>query len=331
MPMQEQALTLMNEWGRQRRPFFFWVSYDGRRVLLSPDDAPLPGLAYRLPGISHLPADAAEDPAWPDAPFFRPEPPPREEYERAFAKARLHLMRGDTYLLNLTFPTRVESNLEPKHFFDRAAAPYRAHYRQGEEEFVCFSPEPFIRIKERTLSTNPMKGTVSALLPNAEKHLLDNEKETREHATIVDLMRNDLSRVSRHVRVTRYRYVERIATSRGDILQTSSEICGELPDDWPSRIGSILATLLPAGSITGAPKEWTCRAIREAETYERGFYTGVFGHFSGTGLTSAVAIRFLERCGGGLIYKSGGGITTLSDPAEEYQELLQKVYVPFVF
>lgn len=329
MPIEEQARTRINTWGQQGIPFFFWVSYDGNRVLLSPDTSPMPGLAWQLPGAAHIPIGMESAPC-PESPCFTPLPPSREAYDQAFSKVHHHLMRGDSYLINLTFPTRVKSNLNPEHFFARAQAPYKAYYRNGGEEFVCFSPEPFISIQGTTICTNPMKGTISANAPNAERCLLADEKEIREHATIVDLMRNDLSRVARKVRVARYRYVERIPSSRGDILQTSSEICGELPLGWPSQLGDILSSLLPAGSITGAPKEWTCRAIREAECYDRGFYTGVFGHFSGTSLTSAVAIRFLEKEGDQLIYKSGGGITTMSKPADEYLELLQKVYVPFV-
>ena len=79
-------------------------------------------------------------------------------------------------------------------------------------------------------------------------------KETAEHATIVDLIRNDLSMVAEQVRVVRYRYCDRLETNKGPIFQTSSEICGVLPNDYPSHIGDIIFRLLPAGSITGAPQ-----------------------------------------------------------------------------
>ena len=87
--------------------------------------------------------------------------------------------------------------------------------------------------------------------------------------------------------------------------------------------------LLPAGSVTGAPKEATCRAIAEAEDMERGFYTGIFGFFNGRDLDSAVAIRFMEEDGANLVYKSGGGITVMSRMEDEYREAIAKVYVPF--
>ena len=116
-----------------------------------------------------------------------------------------------------------------------------------------------------------MKGTIDASLPDACRLLMDDRKEAAEHATIVDLIRNDLSMVSEQVTVTRYRYCDCLETNKGPILQTSSEICGVLPEDYLSHIGDILFRLLPAGSITGAPKPKTMEIIAEAENYERGF------------------------------------------------------------
>jgi para-aminobenzoate synthetase component 1 len=136
--------------------------------------------------------------------------------------------------------------------------------------------------------------------------------------------------VSTNVKVARFRYVERIKSLKGELLQVSSEISGELPDNYLSRLGSILFTLLPAGSVTGAPKERTLEIIRKAESCERGFYTGIFGYFDGKTLDSAVMIRFIEFTADGPVYKSGGGITALSDLKSEYDEMIQKVYVPFI-
>ena len=122
--------------------------------------------------------------------------------------------------------------------------------------------------------------------------------------------------------------MEEIRTELGAILQTSSEICGELTENWQAQIGTILAKLLPAGSISGAPKEKTVQIIQQAENQPRGYYTGVFGIFDGESLQSAVAIRFIEQTDNGLVFRSGGGITVQSDVQEEYRELIQKVYVP---
>ena len=153
-------------------------------------------------------------------------------------------------------------------------------------------------------------------------------KEAAEHATIVDLIRNDLSMVSEHVTVASYRYIDRLQTNKGPILQTSSEICGMLPGDYTKRLGDILFSLLPAGSITGAPKPRTMQIIAEAEGYERGFYTGVMGCYADGRLDSAVMIRFIEQEDGQLYFKAGGGITAQSRWESEYNEVIQKIYVP---
>ena len=128
--------------------------------------------------------------------------------------------------------------------------------------------------------------------------------------------------------VTRYRYCDCLETNKGPILQTSSEICGVLPEDYLSHIGDILFRLLPAGSITGAPKPKTMEIIAEAENYERGFYTGVMGYFDGRNLDSAVMISFIEQENGHLYFKAGGGITGKSVLESEYNEMKQKIYVP---
>ena len=173
-----------------------------------------------------------------------------------------------------------------------------------------------------------MKGTIDATLPDAVQTLMNDGKEAAEHATIVDLIRNDLSIVASRVRVERYRYIDVLPTNRGPILQTSSEICGELPADYKQQLGDILFSMLPAGSITGAPKKKTMQIIREAEGYERGFYTGITGYFDGDSLDSAVMIRFVEQEADGMYFKSGGGITFKSDARSEYEEMKQKIYVP---
>ena len=135
--------------------------------------------------------------------------------------------------------------------------------------------------------------------------------------------------VSQNIQVTKYRYVERIETHRGAIYQTSSEICGELDENWQIEIGSLLSKLLPAGSISGAPKEKTMHIIQQVEGEKRGYYTGIFGYFDGESLESAVAIRYIEKNEQGeMQFRSGGGITSQSSLEEEYKEILEKVYVP---
>jgi para-aminobenzoate synthetase component 1 len=157
---------------------------------------------------------------------------------------------------------------------------------------------------------------------------MSDKKEEAEHYTITDLLRNDLSIIAENVEVTRFRYIEKINTSHKNLLQTSTEIQGNCKNDWTNNIGHILDQILPAGSITGAPKLKTIEIISEAETHDRGYYTGVACLFDGKNLDSFVMIRMITERNGKQYYKSGGGITHNSDIQKEYKELIEKIYVP---
>ncbi|MDO9680045.1 MAG: aminodeoxychorismate synthase component I, partial [Bacteroidales bacterium] len=201
------------------------------------------------------------------------------------------------------------------------------------DNFVCFSPERFVRIENGIITTCPMKGTIDATIPGAEDKIMTDYKEICEHNTITDLLRNDIGAVSKRVWVERFRYTDRILTDRGEIIQVSSDIRGEIKDKFISeskeRLGDVIFSLLPAGSVSGAPKPSTLRLISKAEGRSRGFYTGIFGYFDGETLDSAVLIRFIEKGPDGkLYYRSGGGITVNSNWESEYDEVLKKVYLP---
>ncbi len=246
-------------------------------------------------------------------------------YYEKFAKVKEALNEGDTYLLNLTSKTRVKTHSSLQNIFFAAKAKYKLWV---EDKFAVFSPETFIEIKDNKIFTYPMKGTINAAIPDAEKVILDNLKETAEQVTIVDLLRNDLSIVSRNARVHRFRFIDKIITREKEIIQVSSEIAGDLTADYRQHLGDILFSLLPAGSISGAPKKRTVELIREIEGIERGFYTGICGIFDGENFDSCVLIRFIEKTQSGLFFRSGGGITHLSNAEEEYKEMIEKIYVP---
>jgi len=318
--IKKQTIAQMNRWGAEGIPFVFLIDFDFRQPLLfRVDDSSK--LLWKTPDKQNHQSKTMS----PAEVEWEVEPVPYSRYQQAFQQVQDHIHNGDTYLLNLTMPTQVETNLTPEEIFHRSEAPYKI-WLNGR--FVCFSPEIFVRINDCLISSYPMKGTIDASLENAENILLNDKKEVAEHHTIVDLIRNDLSIVATEVEVDRLMYLDRIQTNRGDLLQMSSKISGKLPEDYPKSIGTILAALLPAGSICGAPKSKTVEIIHQAEKYERGYYTGVFGIFDGKNLDSCVLIRYLEQNGGELIFKSGGGITFLSNCRAEYNEIIQKVYVP---
>lgn len=315
----------LNEWGKAKTPFFFLVDYqfqnpqawkladvDPNEILFSLNGFTNDHSAFRIELPEHIQFDR--------------RPLPFEAYEPKFKCVLNHLNAGNSFLVNLSIPTPVETNLSLKQIFQHSEAPYRLLF---QDRFVCFSPEIFVRIRGNRIASFPMKGTIDASVPNAEQVILSDHKEAAEHATIVDLIRNDLSMVAEKVWVERYRYIDRIQTFDKTLLQVSSEIAGTLPATFDGQYGDLLQKLLPAGSITGAPKPRALEIIEEAEQYQRGYYTGVMGYFDGHNFESAVMIRFIEQEKDGLVFKSGGGITALSNAESEYQEVINKVYLPF--
>lgn len=312
----------MNRLGTMGHPFLWGISYDMSRGFIFPDPLAQCDILWQTGDCGNAPAV----PAGEASPRLETVcPVPRETYSEMFAVVKAGLMRGDSFLANLTGASEVRLAGSLRDVFIHSRAPYRLLLG---DEFVCFSPEPFVRITGNVISTFPMKGTADASVEGSDACLMADYKELCEHYTIVDLMRNDLSAVASDVRVARFRYLERIATASGGIWQTSSEITGRLPEGRERMFGDIIFPLLPAGSITGAPKEATVALVGCAETVPRGWYTGVFGYFDGMEMRSAVMIRCIQRGSGGrLFFHSGGGITVNSDMDDEYAELVAKVYL----
>ncbi|MDA3944907.1 MAG: aminodeoxychorismate synthase component I [Bacteroidetes bacterium] len=318
------AFEAMNSLGRSATPFLFVIDFALREPLVKPLNT-IDANQLKIQIGSYTNHSSRQTP--PAGSYkFSSIPPDKQSYRRSFEQVMFHLQRGDSYLLNLTMPVRIKTSLTLEDIYFRSKASYKIWWR---DRFTVFSPEPFVKIDNGMIYTFPMKGTIDANVPNAEARLLADPKERAEHFTIVDLLRNDLNSVAQNVHVDRFRYVEKIQTSRGALLQTSSVISGKLPTDYAANLGSIFAALLPAGSISGAPKKRTVELIQLAENYQRGFYTGVMGVFDGKSLNSCVLIRFIEKDEKGLIFKAGGGITVNSKWEDEYAELLQKVYLPF--
>jgi para-aminobenzoate synthetase component I len=321
---KHDTIQAMNERGKLKLPFFFIVDYAMDQALVcSADEAYNQGIIFDFPLFSNLDPETCDEKV-PDL-QFKKRPIGFERYRKAFLNVQEQLHQGNSYLVNLTFPTPVEINATLKELFYMAQSKYKLLFK---DQFIVFSPETFVKIESGLISTYPMKGTIDASLPNAHSLLLDNGKELAEHATIVDLLRNDLSIFATQVRVENFRYIETLHSNEKSLLQMSSKITGKLQDGYCSILGDILFSMLPAGSVTGAPKAKTVQLIDGIEDYQRGYYTGIAGYFDGENLDSCVLIRFIEKTDDRFTYKSGGGITAQSKINDEYQELIDKIYVP---
>ncbi len=381
--MKQEIIDKINRLASQDEPFLFVINYQGDKAFIRQlSDINPEECLFDFEGRGNFSDEMKNNSEKIAEISWQIAPPLYEDYERSFGIVKNNIMAGNSYLTNLTCKVPVSCNLSLEDIFNQAKGKYKLLLRrkrnqaedkaqQKEEEaqnkadkkeenieeisnpFVCFSPETFVRIKNGRIYSYPMKGTLDASLPDAEKQLMEDRKEAAEHATIVDLIRNDLSRVAENVRVDKYRYIDVLHTNKGDILQTSSEISGSLPEDYRQHLGKILDAQLPAGSITGAPKDKTMQIIHEAEGYDRGFYTGIMGIYDQGELNSAVMIRFIEeenspvdfeadgeknfKANEGkepkesreLYFKAGGGITSKSDCRREYEEVIQKIYLPF--
>jgi para-aminobenzoate synthetase component 1 len=308
----------LNRLGRSRTPLLFIIDYDLKNYYISPLSELDPAIIYSIDKKSSFKNKTIP---------YHYKAVSKQRYKKAFDTIQEEIKKGNSYLTNLTFRSKLDIEYSLKEIYDYSDARFKLLYF---DKFVSFSPERFINIKNNTIYTYPMKGTIDAKIKNAKEKILANEKEMAEHTMVVDLLRNDLSIVSKKVRVLKFRYIEKIKAGERELLQVSSKIKGDLEDSWQDNLGDILKALLPAGSITGTPKKSTVDIIKRVEGYDRGFYSGVFGVFDGESLDSGVMIRFIEKNGDNLYYKSGGGITIDSDLESEYNEMCEKIYVPFL-
>lgn len=316
-------LELLNTYSSQSVPFLFIIDFDKQEPIILPlNQVNNCSILYDFKGFTnHKYGELKKNNNF----KFAKYPLTFDEYKRKFDRIQYYLNKGESYLLNLTYETPIETSLTFEEIFEFSKAPYKLLVK---DKFVVFSPEPFVQINNNIISSYPMKGTINAAIPNADKIILEDEKELAEHSTMVDLIRNDLSTVATNVSLKNFRYITGIKTFNSELLQVSSEISGEIKPGLMERLGDLFSALLPAGSISGAPKKKTVEIIKEVEGYARGYYTGVFGYFDGLNVESAVMIRYIEQRNSKMYFKSGGGITIYSDVEKEYQELIDKIYVP---
>jgi len=319
----DQFRTKLNAWGKQGIPFLFIIDFELKKPVAVPlESVDATQILFNINGFTN----AAETTVSADEPVtLTPQPITLEQYRPRFDHVYDRLCYGDSFLTNLTIKTPITPSQSLQSLYYKSRARYKLWLN---DQNLVFSPETFVRINDGKIYAHPMKGTIDATIPDAKSKILADVKELAEHVTIVDLIRNDLSQVATEVNVTRFRYVERLETTHKALLQVSSEIQGNLPTGYTGMLGDILLKLLPAGSVSGAPKAKTLEIIAHAEKEERGYYTGVFGYFDGQALDSGVMIRYIEKTENGYAYRSGGGITTQSVVTAEYNEAIDKVYVP---
>ncbi len=305
----------LNNYGKKRKPIFFAIDFEMKEWIFEDKN-----VQYKLEDFKNFVEKESRKSIIQNTLHVE-----FQEYRKAIKKVKEQIKRGNTYLLNLTFETRLKGDIDLESIFYNANVPFKLHVK---DRFVCFSPERFVQIKNNKISTYPMKGTIEASTPHALERILANQKEMSEHTMVVDLLRNDLGIVGENVQVEKFRYIDKIKAGEKELLQVSSKITADLDESWHDRLGDILFSMLPAGSITGTPKRKTVEIIKEIENYKRGFFTGVFGYYDGKSFNSAVMIRFIEKQQDGYVYKSGGGITIDSDEVSEYEEMKGKVYIP---
>ena len=241
--MKQNIIDRINHLANEKEPFLFVVNYAGSEAYIRKlSEIALDECLYDFEGITNVKRQSLSTSA--KNPMWKVYEPNFEDYTKDFEIVKNNILRGNSYLTNLTCKVAVDCDLPFEEIFLRAKGKYKIllKNKKSNRQFVCFSPETFVRIKNEKIYSYPMKGTIDASIPNARQILMNDEKETAEHATIVDLIRNDLSRVAEDVRGNRYRYIDVLHTNKGDILQTSSEISGNLPSDYQQHLGDILVT-----------------------------------------------------------------------------------------
>lgn len=254
----------------------------------------------------------------------------RDEYLSMVQRAKKYIEYGDLYQVNLSQRFTGELAISPLPYFLRMFhvqhVPFGSYMDFGDFQLLSGSMELFLRREGGKLSTKPIKGTKKRGISHeedtiAKAELIRSEKERAENLMIVDLMRNDLSRICKQgtVKVKSLFNIESYTT----LHQMVSEIEGELQDDI--SVGDIINNVFPPGSVTGAPKKRTLEVIDELEPHRRGPYCGAIGLFYPNGdFTLSVGIRLVLCDSISTTFWVGGGIVWDSDPLKEYEETLLK-------
>ena len=255
---------------------------------------------------------------------------PKEEYCEMVEKARKYIREGDIFQVVLSNPMRAKAkgSLFDTYRVLRATnpSPYMFYFSSDDIEIAGASPETLVKLENKKLSTFPLAGTrPRGKTPQADKALetglLKDEKELAEHNMLVDLGRNDIGKISRigTVEVEKYLSVERFS----HVMHLGSTVTGTIRED-KDAVDAVDA-ILPAGTLSGAPKFRACQIIEELEHSKRGIYGGAIGYLDFAGnLDTCIAIRLVYKKNGEICIRSGAGIVADSVPEKEFEECCNK-------
>lgn len=255
---------------------------------------------------------------------------PKERYCDMVEKARKYIYEGDIFQVVLSNPVRAKAqgSLFDTYRVLRATnpSPYMFYFSSDDIELAGASPETLVSLKNGKLSTFPLAGTrPRGKTPqedrDLEKELLADEKERAEHNMLVDLGRNDIGRISQigSVQVEKYMSIERFS----HVMHIGSTVTGQIRPDKDAV--DAVDSILPAGTLSGAPKFRACQIIEELEQSRRGVYGGAVGYLDFAGnLDTCIAIRLVYKKNGEVCVRSGAGIVADSVPEKEFEECCNK-------
>ena len=254
----------------------------------------------------------------------------KEEYCAMVERAKKNIFEGDIFqvVLSNRFSAKAQGSLFDTYRVLRTTnpTPYMFYFSSDDIEIAGASPETLVKLSGDTLYTFPLAGTkprgkTQEEDEELERQLLSDPKELAEHNMLVDLGRNDIGKVSKFgsVEVEKYKCIERFSC----VMHIGSTVRGTIRDDKDAL--DAVSAVLPAGTLSGAPKIRACEIINELENNKRGIYGGAIGYidFSGN-LDTCIAIRIVFKKNGKVFGRSGAGIVADSVPENEYQECINK-------
>ena len=254
----------------------------------------------------------------------------KQQFCEMTEKAKKHIFEGDIFQIVLSnrLSAPFEGSLLNTYRVLRTInpSPYMFYLSGTDVEVAGASPETLVKLEDGIVHTFPLAGTRPRGADEEEdrrleEELLADEKELAEHNMLVDLGRNDLGRISKFgtVRVEKLREIERFS----HVMHIGSTVCGEIRDEKDAL--DAIEAVLPAGTLSGAPKLRACQLIGELENNKRGIYGGAIGYicFSGN-MDMCIAIRIVYKKNGKVFVRSGAGIVADSVPEKEYEECLNK-------